>query len=267
MTALPSLTDRPTRHPGCCLSLSQPLLATIRALLQSIPDDKKSSDELESASQSAPALILSIGSGTGLLEELLHIYLNDSSDRGRDSLSPAPVPTRDWRVEGVEVNHAVNIHLPEDRINQVAGTWAVHEPRAHDATALMFVYPRDGALIRRYIEVFMAAGDDGRRGGGEEGENEYEREKMHGGECMSGSEGKGETTKRPNESVNTGGKTTARRGCQLVLWLGPKCDWEDTGFGSSDLRREFEVFEMRDGVGLAEYEMLAALRPKAAPSE
>ncbi|KAI1275005.1 hypothetical protein F5Y07DRAFT_371454 [Xylaria sp. FL0933] len=274
MTALPSLTDRPTRHPGCCLSLSQPLLATIRALLQSIPaaphspslNQKKSSDELEPASQLAPPLILSIGSGTGLLEELLHVCLNENDGaRHQTGPSPASVPTRDWRVEGVEVNHAVNIHVPEDRINQVAGTWAIHEPRARDATALMFIYPRDGALVRRYIEIFMAA-EDGGRGGGGVG-NEYEREEMQEGERMYDSERKGETTERPSESVNTGGKTTAHRGCQLVLWLGPKCDWEDTGFGSSDLRREFEVFEMRDGVGLAEYEMLAALRPKAAPSE
>ncbi|KAI0803460.1 hypothetical protein GGR55DRAFT_662673 [Xylaria sp. FL0064] len=264
MTALPSLTNKPTRHPGCCLSLSQPLLATIRALLQSIPDEKKSSDEHELAE---PALILSIGSGTGLLEGLLHLYLNDG-DRGRDSLSPASVPTRDWRVEGVEVNQAAaNIHLPKDRINQVAGTWALHEPRARDATALMFVYPRDGALVRRYVEVFMAAGDDGGRGRWGGGGNEYERERMHEGECMSDSAIKGETTKRISESVNIGGETITRRGGQLVLWLGPKCDWEDTGFGSSDLRREFEVFEMRDGVGLAEYEMLAALRPKIVPSE
>lgn len=38
-TILPSLTDEPTLYPGCCFSLSRPLLGTIRALiLQASPD-------------------------------------------------------------------------------------------------------------------------------------------------------------------------------------------------------------------------------------
>ncbi|KAI0424244.1 hypothetical protein F5Y09DRAFT_324938 [Xylaria sp. FL1042] len=283
MTTLPSLTDEPMRHPGCCLSLSQPLLATIRTLLQSITglppstslNNKSSSDAHESASRPEPALILSIGSGTGLLEELLHVYLNYGVCHltGRDSPLPTPnhpnasASTQDWRVEGVEVNRAVNIHLPEDRINQVAGTWAIHESRARDSAVLMFVYPRDGALVRRYIEVFMASSSSGGDNGGR-GEDEQVSEKKHEGECMSENERIGEAERRSeSESVNSRGKTTTRRGGQLVLWLGPKCDWGHTGLGSSNSSGEFEVFEMRGGVGLAEYEMLAALRPKTRPSE
>ncbi|KAI0969050.1 hypothetical protein F4678DRAFT_178539 [Xylaria arbuscula] len=252
MAALPSLTAEPTRYPGCCISLSQPLLASIQTLLPSISStssrpEKKSGAEHDSVLQPSPALLLSIGSGSGLLEELLHNYLN------QDSL------TRNWSVEGVEVNRAVNAHLPEDRINQVAGTWAVLASRARDAAALMFVYPREGALVRRYIDMFMTSSPGTRYSGSmssdeQEGESEYE----------SDSERKGEEPQHVNESVNDRGENSNRGRVQLVLWLGPKCDWEDTGFASLDASGEFEVLEMRDGVGLAEYEMLAVLRRKTA---
>ncbi|KAJ8128977.1 hypothetical protein O1611_g4655 [Lasiodiplodia mahajangana] len=147
MPTLPPLRDEPTRYPGCCLSLSNRLLATIGSLLNSSHDLVHPT----SLTHNEPALVLSIGSGTGLLEELLHAYLNNLNTHTH-------VPEeriKSWRVEGVEVNPAVNTHLPEDRINYVAGTWAVLSTRAREATALMFVYPRDGALVRRYVEAFM----------------------------------------------------------------------------------------------------------------
>ncbi|KAI1294107.1 hypothetical protein F5Y03DRAFT_319883 [Xylaria venustula] len=252
MATLPSLTAEPTRHPGCCVSLSQPLLATIQALLQSIPSaslqKEKSDPEYESAPQ---PLILSVGSGSGLLEELLQLYLNQSV-----SVSP------NWRVEGVEVNSAVNIHLPEDRINQVAGTWAVLESRARDAAALMFVYPRDGALVRRYIDAFMTSSLGTRYSGGK---GIDEQEGVNGRKSDGGPTG--EEDKRVNESANDRYKNGNGGRVQLVLWLGPKCDWEDTGIASSDARGDFEVVQMRDGVGLAEYEMLAVLRRKDSPAK
>ncbi|KAI3328650.1 hypothetical protein F4824DRAFT_405365 [Ustulina deusta] len=294
MTTLPFLTGEPTRHPGCCLSLSQPLLATIRTLLRSIPvitpstnpDEKGGGDEHASTPQSEPALLLSIGSGTGLLEELLHIYLNHDAHRplGQGNSSPtsndpdASGLAGTWRVEGVEVNQVVNLHLPEDRINHVAGTWAILESRVRDATALMFVYPRDGALVRRYIDAFMTypprAGDSRSRGGDQQQEGGRKHENVSVSMSKSQSEGENEV-KRTSESVKkdenrdkstTETWSTTGAGVQLVLWLGPKCDWEDTGLVSSNVSGEFEVFEMRHGVGLAEYEMLAALRRKTIAS-
>ncbi|KAF2972070.1 hypothetical protein GQX73_g1615 [Xylaria multiplex] len=271
MTGLPSLTDEPTRHPGCCVSLSVPLLDTIKTLLQSIPiiaqsvNTTTNEESLQGCNSAPPqsALILSIGSGTGLLEELLHDYLNHGS---HNSLSAPNHPNfiGNWRVEGVEVNQAVNVHLPEDRISRVAGTWAVHESRARDATALMFVYPRDGALVRRYIDEFMgltlnrARIGENEQGGREKdefmNENTYESEGKHANEVIRRGENRGQ------DNLETCG--TSRGDVQLVLWLGPKCDWGDTDVGSLGGSHEFEVLDLQSGVGLAEYEILAAVRRK-----
>ncbi|KAI1424271.1 hypothetical protein F5Y12DRAFT_460575 [Xylaria sp. FL1777] len=297
MTTLPSLTDEPSRHPGCCFSLSQPLLATIRSLLPPIPTitpptdlhERKSCDEYKSAPELERALILSIGSGTGLLEELLHTYLNDNDDGAHSPIGQGNLPQpfshpgasglpENWRVEGVEVNQAVNVYLPEDRINHVAGTWAVLESRARVSTVLMFVYPRDGGLVRRYIDVFMksppSAGDNGWRGGDQQGGGR-ENEDVTASDSGNERERKSEHT-RTNESVkkfeNINKSTaddiwsTSACGAQLVLWLGPKCDWEDTGLGSCNANGEYEISEIRVGVGLVDYEMLATLRRKTAPS-
>ncbi|KAI0547792.1 hypothetical protein F4679DRAFT_553396 [Xylaria curta] len=238
MTSLPLLTNEPTRHAGCCLSLSEPLLATIKTLLDSIPhlDNKPE-----------PALILSIGSGTGLLEELLYVYLNDD-----DHVSINSNSAEKWRVEGVEVNPAVNIYLPEDRINHVLGTWAVLETRAREAMVLMFVYPRDGPLVRRYIDTFMMSstplGDESKNG--REGRIDSGSASNTGANYEDYSEDGDEIRRNP------------RQGARLVIWLGPKCDWDDTGLRSIDASSEFEVLEKRHDVGLAEYEMLAVLKHK-----
>lgn len=123
---LPLLSDKPVRHPKCCLSLSQPLLDTLGRVLQENLDP--------------PGLVLSVGCGTGLLEELLHRH----------------VAAGGLRVEGVEVAgedaHGVFLaYLPEDRAHTVPGTWALSR-RAADAAALLFVYPRSEGLVRRYVQ-------------------------------------------------------------------------------------------------------------------
>ncbi|KAI2634460.1 hypothetical protein GGS21DRAFT_517880 [Xylaria nigripes] len=174
MPPLPPLTKTPKLHPGCCLSLSQPLLTSLATLI---------TDNFPTHPHPNP-LLVSIGSGTGLLEAHLQTRL------------PAP-----WRVEGVEVSLSVNTYLPPDRMVIVPGSFAV-STRALDAAVLMFVYPRSGALVRQYLEVM------------------------------------------------------ARERGKLVLWLGPRVDWEDTGFGTS----ADEVVVMRDCAGVAEFEMLALLR-------
>jgi len=79
-------------------------------------------------------LVLSVGSGTGLLEALL-----------QESL-PA------LRIEGVEVSLNVNKYMPADRVNLVGGTWDIY-PNASEAFALLFVYPRESSLVRRYLQL------------------------------------------------------------------------------------------------------------------
>ncbi|KAI0864740.1 hypothetical protein F4860DRAFT_463311 [Xylaria cubensis] len=244
MTSLPLLTYEPTRHPGCCLSLSEPLLASIRTLLDSVPYLDNDGHESE------PALILSVGSGTGLLEELLHVHLNNDDH----------VSAKKWRVEGVEVNPAVNIYLPEDRINHVLGTWAVLETRAREATVLMFVYPRDGALVRRYIDTLMTSPTPLRDGYGE-GENGREDRNESGSAPNKGAGANYEDHSEDGDEI----RRNPRKGVRLVIWLGPKCDWDDTGLGSIHMSSEFEVLEMRHDIGLAAYEMLAVLKQKTTP--
>ncbi|KAI9369583.1 hypothetical protein BJX61DRAFT_536303 [Aspergillus egyptiacus] len=114
-----SLPLSPTPLPNCCLSLSRPLLTTLSTLLPSNPS----------------SFTLSIGSGSGLLEALLmHRH-----------------PT--LHIEGVEVSPSVNLYLPEENLNIVSGTWELC-PRAADAGAWMFVYPREPGLVRRYLDEF-----------------------------------------------------------------------------------------------------------------
>ncbi|KAI1148160.1 hypothetical protein F4825DRAFT_111438 [Nemania diffusa] len=250
MTNLPTLQDEPTRYAGCCLSLSNPLLATISSLLTSThaaAADERSHDE--HAPERGPALILSIGSGTGLFEELLHTHLNNPIRLDASPPPPNHAGTsrwrRSWRVEGVEVHPAVNAHLPADRMSHVPGTWAVHAARARDAAALMFVYPRDGALVRRYVNMFMSESRNESWAADERAEDDENKARDEGGDQ---------------------GSSSRSKGVRLVLWLGPKCDWEDTGLGSCDAGDGLEMMEIRDGAGLAEYEMLAVLRRKATAS-
>ncbi|KAI0445171.1 hypothetical protein F4803DRAFT_508781 [Xylaria telfairii] len=256
MPSLPPLTSSPTRYPGCCFELSEPLLATIKTLLDAAPHlTNQSQDGYRPALGSEPALILSVGSGTGLLEKLLDDYLNNGNHA-----QPNLPSARKWRVEGVEVNPAVNIYLPEDRINHVPGTWAVLETRAREAAVLVFVYPRHGALVRRYIDTFLTSST--RAGDGHEASRETgsANEDRDGGATRSSSE----ALKYGNHGED--GNEVPRNPCkgvQLVLWLGPKCDWDDTGLASFYTDHEFEVLEMRHDAGLAEYEMLAALRRKS----
>ncbi|KAI1809032.1 hypothetical protein GGS20DRAFT_411098 [Poronia punctata] len=208
MSNLPpiTLTSQPQRHPACCLSLSTILLQTLTKLLSHSPSPSPSSSfqpPQRKKEKEPPHLLplLSIGSGTGLLEELLHQTLTRK-------------PQNKWQVQGVEVNPKINIYLPENRIIRVPGTWALLTAyQKEEVGALMFVYPRDGKLVRRYVEEFFP-------------------------------------------HVN------------MVLWLGPKCDWEDTGLryrddgGDDDDYANVEILELRDGVGLEECEMIGVLRWK-----
>ncbi|OJD36346.1 mitochondrial presequence protease [Diplodia corticola] len=118
---LPTLSDVPTHHPDCCLSLSNSLFSTLSQILSP-----------------SKGPVLSIGAGSGLLEAILG---------SRD-----PIRT----VEGVEVNSSVNKYLPEESSFVVGGTWDLC-PRARDASVWVFVYPRVPALVERYFETFGQA--------------------------------------------------------------------------------------------------------------
>ncbi|KAH7355914.1 hypothetical protein BKA66DRAFT_368022, partial [Pyrenochaeta sp. MPI-SDFR-AT-0127] len=112
---LPLLSERPTVYSGCCLALSRPLIAHLHTLLPP-----------------QPKLILSIGSGFGLLEALLVAEPYSS------------------HVVGVEVEPSPNIYLPASHHHIVHGTRFL-EPRAGEATTWLFIYPRRVGLVEEYM--------------------------------------------------------------------------------------------------------------------
>ncbi|KAL4934400.1 uncharacterized protein BDV17DRAFT_249169 [Aspergillus undulatus] len=116
-------TALPTAFPNCCLSLSTSLLSHLSTLLPKLPN-----------------FTLSIGSGSGLLEAMVtHLH-------------------PDVSIEGVEVNSSVNLYIAEEDMNVVSGTWDLL-PRAAQAKAWMFVYPREPKLVTKYIEMYGDCGE------------------------------------------------------------------------------------------------------------
>lgn len=55
---------------------------------------------------------------------------------------------------GVEVPLTVNRHLPEQRMLRVSSTASTH-PDAMSTSSLLFVYPRQPALIASYIDASL----------------------------------------------------------------------------------------------------------------
>ena len=108
----------PIHLPDCCSSLSVSFLQRLASLLPP-----------------GPALVLSIGSGTGLLEALL---LHQR-------------PTLDLRA--VEVPSTNNKFMPADRIQIVNGYRDLCKLAA-EASAWMFIYPRDIWLLQKYVQAF-----------------------------------------------------------------------------------------------------------------
>ena len=125
-TETPSISDvfkgltvsSPDHLPACCSSLSLSLIQHLASLL---PPD--------------PALTLSVGSGTGLLEALL---LHQR-------------PTLD--LKAVEVPSINNKFMPVDKMKIVNGSRDLCDLAA-DASAWMFIYPRDTRLLQRYVRAF-----------------------------------------------------------------------------------------------------------------
>jgi hypothetical protein len=128
----------PIRHPDCCLSLSCKLLDVLTRIFTGSGNP--------TSTPSPSACILSVGSGSGLLEAALLAH------------PAAPGPPR-LTIEGVEVQQPesqapVNRYLPEPFYHTVRGTWDV-SPRLNDdvLSGLMFVYPRQPALVSRYVRA------------------------------------------------------------------------------------------------------------------
>jgi hypothetical protein len=115
---LAQVGDEPQQFAGCCLAISKPLL---QALLSTLPQGRD--------------LILSVGSGSGLLERLL---LQSSCDK--------------LNLFGVEVPSCDCAYLVPERVLRVSGTRSLH-PDAILASVLMFVYPRVPSLIGSYIDT------------------------------------------------------------------------------------------------------------------
>lgn len=128
---MPEPVDAPRHHADCCLSISQDLLACLAKLVRDVAEESHRRREV---------ILLSVGCGTGYFEAVLTAYLHEQG------------LTR-TRVEGVEVVSADAKHLPKELVHRVPGTRSLCE-RARAADMLLFVYPRDGELVRRYSTQF-----------------------------------------------------------------------------------------------------------------
>lgn len=135
---LPQLSDDALRHPDFCLSISTGLVHLLSSILNSCTADRQ------------PTLVLSVGSGSGLLEA--HLDAHWSED-----------PDCHIAMEGVEVRTAedaksVNKYLPEGKHSTVRGSWEL-SPRLPEAGALMFVYPREPGLVAKYLQAAQQVPD------------------------------------------------------------------------------------------------------------
>lgn len=124
-----ALTTEPKHHPECCLSLSHRLFLRLTDLVR---------EELEASR--GDFLLLSVGCGTGFFEAALNAHLQEQN-------------LFQTRVEGVEVASADTQHLSSELVHRVRGTRDICR-RAEAADILMFVYPREGELVKRYCTQF-----------------------------------------------------------------------------------------------------------------
>lgn len=144
--SLPPLSDGPpeSSHPDCQLSISSTLLRTLTSILLPTTDDQHT--HTNKPKDSSTRLVLSVGSGRGLLEAYLQAHWS--------SIADCPL-----RVHGVEVSSSSLAQsssefnkwlLPQLR-STVIGTFQV-SPLVQHAQALLFVYPREPKLIMKYFE-------------------------------------------------------------------------------------------------------------------
>ena len=216
------LDNEPIHHADCCLSLSNRLLdLLIRTFSETGP-----SKTIEWQPQQRT--VLSVGSGTGLLEALLiaraESIPSDSGDDGNGVGNPGSMIR--LSVEGVEVQRpdsrpSANKYLPEPSFHTVSSA-SNHSPRLADehVAGLMFVYPRQPALVASYVNSL--------------------RDKVNANE----------------------GDDTAETSAAMVVWLGPRADWPSFSTYFRDGQgKEAEVRVWAgDEAGLKDYEIMAAMR-------
>lgn len=184
---LPELNDTPGRQPDFCLSISNKLIHTLTTILITTGPDSNNN------------LVLSVGSGSGLLEAHLLKHLTSF-----------PESTSTFTIQGVEVRSPptaapVNKYLPEQHSATVRGTWEL-SPLLDAADTLLFVYPREPGLVTRYLVARPAS-------------------------------------------------------LRIVLWLGPRADWEVFGGCLQGLEGfgDVDIIE-GENAGVAEFEMIAVVR-------
>ncbi|KAK1460082.1 hypothetical protein CMEL01_03081 [Colletotrichum melonis] len=143
LAPLPPLTNEPRRHPDSCLTLSLPLIKALHAQLPPTPE-----------------LTLSIGSGTGLVEALLDSLVDiQAQDPTQEVSQKSPAP-RKLNLTSIEIAPSPNKYHRDHRT--VPGTWAL-DPAAAEAKAWIFVYPKQVALVRSYMEAFASSNSSEKR--------------------------------------------------------------------------------------------------------
>ncbi|KAI7773290.1 hypothetical protein LA080_011353 [Diaporthe eres] len=135
---LPKLNDTATRHLDFCLSISTKLIHILTSILTT------------NGPQRNDNLVLSVGSGSGLLEAHLLKHLTS-----------LPECTSTFTIQGLEVRSPptaapVNKYLPEQHSATVRGTWE-RSPLIDVADTLLFVYPREPDLVTRYLAARSAS--------------------------------------------------------------------------------------------------------------
>ncbi|KAK5103633.1 hypothetical protein LTS08_003051 [Lithohypha guttulata] len=123
------LSHEPKHHPACCLSLSFKLFESIEQLLQ--PVYRENASKL---------VILSVGCGSGFFENMLRSFLLKQE-------------LLNIQLRGVETYSTPTPYLPDEIIHRVQGTWDISD-EASEADVLLFVYPREGRLVQRYMNRF-----------------------------------------------------------------------------------------------------------------
>lgn len=123
-----ALTETAIHYPDLCPALSRPL---VNAIADRLPQN--------------PALVLSVGCGSGLLEAMIL-----RASQHRDANAPG------LNLVGVEVPDCSVTHLPADRTETVPTTLSLVDD-AVLASTLMFVYPRQPTLIAMYLDATVNA--------------------------------------------------------------------------------------------------------------
>lgn len=131
MVLMQNITDDPKYDPNCCLSLSTRLFSVIKDIAVQRVRLQSSDDTF---------VFLSVGCGTGFFENAFSMYLQQEC-----SLNA--------RVEGVETQSTMIPFLSNELIHRTKGTWDILDD-INGAHVLLFIYPREGRLVQRYLDRF-----------------------------------------------------------------------------------------------------------------